>query len=138
MIQTIWRTITPIYGSNGKHIILNDITAFISLPQDSQLSQQILFCTGIMIKNSADNQAMFQFLTVTASVKSFFIYTFSNYAIITAIRKFHSVHTATHTIYGRCSNLRSMIHGTPLLGRFFSQLIVICNSSDAGFTIFAI
>ena len=73
-----------------------------------------------MLKDRADYLATIQFITIATCIKAFSGYTFAYFTIITAIRKFHSVRTTTHTVYSCGCNFGRIVHGAPLLGGFFS------------------
>ena len=62
---------------------------------------KIFLCTGCMLKNSTYHLASFQFLTVTASIETFFVHTFADSTI------------------NRCNRQTSpRLHGTPYNGWF--------------------
>jgi hypothetical protein len=86
---------------------------------DSRLSistKKIFFCSGNILNNKGNNLASIQFITISASVKSFSIHAFANFAFA-AMSKFCSVCTTTHTIYGFC-----VIFGDLYITRHFSAV----------------
>lgn len=91
-----------------------------------------------MLKNSSDYLAAVQFPAVSAGIIPLFMYAFADLAIIAAKRKFHAVCPAAHTIDGRRCDLRRIVHYAPLLGCFFSQIIVIGDGGYTGVAAFAV
>jgi hypothetical protein len=90
-----------------------------------------------MLKNSTDYPAMIQFLTISAGVISFFVYTFSDFTEVATKESFWSVYAATHAIDHGCYNL-DVIQSTPLPGGLSPQLIVIIDRGYASIATFAI
>lgn len=88
--------------------------------------------------HGTDYPAIIQFFALAACIESFPAYTLADLAHIAAICEFHPVGTATHAIYGRRSDLRGIVHYTPLLGGLFPQPVVIADSGYAGVAAFAI
>lgn len=121
-------------------IILPRLHPRISLPGElfAFLFQQIFFCAGGVLKNGPDYLAAIQFLAVSASINSLFIYAFTDLAIIAAKRKFRPICPAAHTIDSSGCNLWRIVHYAPFPGGLFPQLIVICNCSYTGVATFTI
>ena len=78
-----------------------------------------------MQENGTNYRATIQLFTVATSIQSFFIYAFTDFAIIATIGKFSTVCPTSHTIYGCSRNLGCVVHLTPLPGSLSETFCII-------------
>jgi hypothetical protein len=89
-------------------------------------------------KNRPDYRTSVNFCAIGTTGKSFGLYTFPDVTGIFAMGEFHTFHPATGAIDGLSGYFRRMEHGAPSGSNLFPHGIIVPESGNSGFTVFAV